>query len=383
MPLALQNETLHSFYWLSISIPIVIATAGLRGVLEAMQQFRLATAIRIPMGIFTYLGPVLVLPFSHNLVPIIVVLVVGRTVACVAYFWACARTLPGIWKTRSFHVSFIRPLLSFGSWMTVSNILGPLMVTFDRFVIGAMISLTAVAYYATPYEVVTKLWLIPAALMGVLFPAFATADAANRDRLAFLFECGVKYIFIGLFPIALALITFAPGALTIWLGKDFAQNSASVVRWLAVGVFFNSLANVPFCLLQSIGRADLTAKLHICELPIYVIALFSMVRVWGIEGAAIAWFVRVSIDAALLFYISRRSLPHDNFITSKFPIMLGAAAISFVLAITNASPISRVLEFGGICIFATAAAWLWLLSPYEKALLRYRLKRDSSASAVG
>ena len=36
------------------------------------------------------------------------------------------------------------------------------MVYLDRFVIGAVISVTAVAYYATPYEIVTKIGIIPA-----------------------------------------------------------------------------------------------------------------------------------------------------------------------------------------------------------------------------
>ena len=44
--------------------------------------------------------------------------------------------------------------------MTVSNIVSPLMNSADRFLIGAILSMTAVAYYVTPYEVVTKLWII-------------------------------------------------------------------------------------------------------------------------------------------------------------------------------------------------------------------------------
>src|SRR5215472_13419187 len=68
VPPYLHSETLTAFHWLSVSIPIVIVTAALRGVLEALQRFRMATAIRVPMGIFTFLGPVVVLPFSHSLV---------------------------------------------------------------------------------------------------------------------------------------------------------------------------------------------------------------------------------------------------------------------------------------------------------------------------
>ena len=40
--------------------------------------------------------------------------------------------------------------------MTVSNVVSPLMVSADRFVVGSFVSLAAVSYYATPFEAVTK-----------------------------------------------------------------------------------------------------------------------------------------------------------------------------------------------------------------------------------
>src|SRR6185312_6196697 len=126
--------------------------------------------------------------------------------------------------------------------MTVSNVVGPMMVTFDRFVIGAMISLSAVAYYALPYEAVMKTTLFAAALMGVLFPAFSTAGAQDRSRLVVLCDAGTRYLFIVLFPAILVLVAFAPDALRLWLGTDFALKSTWVVRWLAVAVFLNGLA---------------------------------------------------------------------------------------------------------------------------------------------
>src|SRR5579864_5317005 len=46
IPAALQNETLLGFYFLGVSIPIVTLTAGLRGVLEALQRFRLVNLIK-------------------------------------------------------------------------------------------------------------------------------------------------------------------------------------------------------------------------------------------------------------------------------------------------------------------------------------------------
>lgn len=70
----------------------------------------------------------------------------------------------------------------------------------------------------------------------------------------------------------------------------------------------NCLAQIPFTLLQARGRADLPGKLHIVELPFYLAALFVLIRSYGIEGAAMAWFGRCAADAALLFVLAGRHL---------------------------------------------------------------------------
>jgi len=375
VPASLSHEALGSFYWLGAAVPVVVLTAGLRGVLEAVQHFRLATAIRVPMGIFSYVGPAALLPFTHSLIPIIAVLAIGRVLACVAHFWACFHVLPGLRGDFGFHAPSVKPLFLFGGWMTVSNVLGPLMVTFDRFLIGSIISIAAVAYYSIPYEVVTKLWLISSALIGVLFPAFSATNAVDRARLVFLFKCGVKYIFIILLPLALALVIFAPEGLALWLGNDFARNSTSIARLLAVAVLVNSLAQVPFTHLQSIGRPDLTAKFHLLELPFYVVTLFFLARHWGITGVAIAWLLRVIIDTFLLFWFSFRMLPECRFIITRLPLMIGGAlALNLAVALIAALAF-KIIVACAVFLFAVPALWLWMFTPAERAPLQVVMQR--------
>ena len=369
IPADLRAETMRAFYWIGFSIPIVVVTAGLRGVLEALQRFRLATAIRVPMGIFTYLGPVLVLPFSHSLVPVMAVLVVGRIIAGGAHLWACYRALPSLQGSCSFHATSVGPLFRFGTWMTVSNLIGPLMVSFDRFLIGSMISVAAVAFYAVPYEVVTRLSLIPGAIAGVLFPAFSTTVVADRTRLVLLFESGVKYIFIALFPVVLVLVAFAPEALHFWLGAEFARQSAPVAQALAIAVFVNSLGQIPFTHVQGAGRPDITAKLHLVELPIYVVALFVLAKSMGIRGVAIAWLLRVVIDAVLLFLFSWRLLPENNFMVKKLPLLVTGALAIFSTAIFLNGAATKIIFVVVACLLVTVALWQWMLSAREKTAL--------------
>ena len=379
IPSELQPETLIAFYLLAASVPIVISSTGLRGILEAHQRFGLVNAVRIPLGIFTFLGPVVVLPFSNSLVPVVAVLVSARLLSWCAYSVLCMRVEPGLRRSARINRVMVRPLISFGGWMTVSNIVSPLMVYLDRFLIGAVLSMTAVSYYATPYEVVTRLLIIPGALMGVMFPAFAAALVHDRNRAAHLYGRTVNYIFLALFPIVLIIVTFAYEGLNLWLGSDFANNSYLVLQLLAVGVFINSLANVPFGLVQSAGRPDLTAKLHIIELPFYLLVLWWLLNAYGIVGVAIAWVLRVAVDAIILFIMASKLL----LIAPPYSLrkLLTAGIVLFSLALGTMIPeIAIKWLFILLMLFAfSVIAWFVILTTQEKCIIHSRLKAVLSA----
>ena len=48
--------------------------------------------------------------------------------------------------------------------MTVSNIISPVMVYFDRFIVSNIMGADKVAFYSAPAEVILKLGIIPAAI---------------------------------------------------------------------------------------------------------------------------------------------------------------------------------------------------------------------------
>jgi O-antigen/teichoic acid export membrane protein len=370
---------LLAFRLLGLSIPFVVTTAGLRGLLEAHQRFGLINAMRIPLGVFTFVGPLLVLPFSKSMVPVVTTLVCGRIAAWVAHLLICLRVLPNLRQGFAWRNRAVVPLLRFGGWMTVTNVVGPLMVTLDRFLIGALVSVTAVAYYATPYEMITKIWLLPGALLGVMFPAFSASFVRDRDRTAVLYHRCVKYLFLILFPVTLMIIVLAQDGLRLWLGIEFAQNSFRVLQWLAVGVLVNSLAQVPFALLQGIGRPDLTAKLHLIELPVYLLALRLLIGAYGIEGAAIAWTGRVAVDAFVLFAIAKQFFANAFFLSRRTMLLLG---ITIILLILAAGQHSAVFKFGfliGAILGFAFVGWFLILSPEERTLARSPFVRNGSA----
>ena len=357
VPDGIRQETTGTFYLLAAAVPVVISTTGLRGILEAHQRFDLSSALRVSMGTFMFLGPLLVLPFSRDLFWITFVLVTGRIVAWGYYVFFCFRVLPGLRTNISPKLNMVRPLLAFGGWMTVSNVVSPLMTYLDRFLIGALISMTAVAYYSTPWEIVTKFLVIPGAVVGVLFPAFSAAYVQDTSCVGRLYRRGLKYVFLSLFPFTLLVVSFAKEGMNLWLGAEFAENGFRVMQLLVIGVLMNGVASIPFAFIQGVGRPDVTAKFHLAEAAVFLPCIWWLVREYGVTGAALAWMFRAGVDALLLLLFADRFLVVESARIGRSAIWVALIAGVLILIVAS-SPVAIKIPFVGMVLALLAlVAW--------------------------
>jgi len=305
IPAKYRLETLYSVHLLAFSLPLLIMNFSLNGILEAHQKFHIITAIRLPIIFCNYVAPLIVLAFYNSLFSVVLVLVAARVITFFAYLIVCMKIVVGF-NDIKFKFSHIRPLLSFSSWVTVTNIINPLMVSMDRFFISNILSAAFIVYYTTPHEVITKLWIIPNAIMSVMFPAFSAEFVNNKERTLRLYFNSLKFTAILMLPLIILTIIFAKIGLSIWLNPEFAEKSYKIAQILAVGVFIYGLNQPSFNLIQATGRSDITAKLHLIELPLYLVLLCLLIRWHGLIGAAIAWLARIFIDAIVLNQIAIR-----------------------------------------------------------------------------
>jgi O-antigen/teichoic acid export membrane protein len=244
------------------------------------------------------------------------------------------------------------------------------MASLDRLLIGSLVSISAVAYYATPSEVITRLLIVPLAIVGVLFPAFSSGFVQDKARTKLLFVRGVKYTSLAIFPFLLVVIVFAREGMTLWVGAEFAKHGTTVLQWLAMGVFFNGIGQIPFALVQGSGRPDITGKLHLIELPVYTAVLWLLVHSRGIEGAAIAWTTRVVADAIILFGVSYRILRTEPQNLRRFAAPIACALLLLTL---GSIPMSIYLKFSftALTLFAFGfISWFALLDPAERLYAR-------------
>jgi O-antigen/teichoic acid export membrane protein len=361
-----RNEALFSFHLLLIILPFVATTAALRGVLESYQRFGTINIIRLLLGISNFIIPAVVVQFNRSLSLIVIYLVIFRIIIWLMFFVGVLRVDQNL-KTIKLKISYILPVVKLSSWMTISNLTIPVMVYLDRILIGAMISAEAITYYATPYEVVTKLWIIPAAITGVLFPNFSMKYVTDKKYAISLLNKSTKYVSLLLLPVIMVLIIFSDNILTIWLGKDFSEKSFIVMRFIIVGVFFNCIAQILFSFIEGIGKPNITAKLQLIELPFYISLMYFSTYNYGIIGASLIFMLRMFVDYILLSLIVRK-ITNDS-LSFKFQLryFILLLLILFMASVIFIKIISLKIMFSTILlVIMIYLIWNYLVELEEK-----------------
>lgn len=306
---ALQDATTQALLISALGIPLTTLVTGLRGILEGYEDFRAANVLKVVLGCATFGLPALsVACFGPSLAHVVASLVLARLVILGGHLAALRPHVGRWWPSGRVGRQATRPLLKFGAWMTLSNLISPLMVTADRFVISNQLGGAAVAHYTVPFDFILRLLVLPAALTGALFPRFASLAATDPANFARTYRRGLLAIFAVMAPLCLVLALGSRTALGLWLGDDFAERAWAVGSVLSIGLLFNSLAQVPHAALQaSAGGVRTTALLHLVEFAVYLPVLIFCLLSFGVVGAAVAWSLRVFADlAALLFFAHQR-----------------------------------------------------------------------------
>lgn len=301
----IAKEVIFSFTLIGFGIPITMVGSAIRGVLETFQDFKRISIIDSFSGGLTYLGLAAISLYTSYLPSLVLALLIIKISVTIIFYVYSKRFVMGRIFTFTIKVEKLKSAYKFAKWIAVSNVIGPIMEQADRYLIGAIITMTAVTYYTAPLDVIVKIGVIPMSIAGVLFPAFTVINNAN-DEASKLFSNSILASTIVIFPISAILIFFAEDILFLWLGSEFVEQSTLILQVLIIGSFFNLQANIPNTYIQGVGRPDIPAKIHFSELLIYIPFLWVLINAFGIFGAAIGRTVRVILDWALLIFCTKK-----------------------------------------------------------------------------
>ena len=286
---------------LAVMVPVFLIGQIWLAILEGEERFANLNLQKTITGSVQGGLPALFVHFSPTLMSAISGLLIGRLLVMFLAIYTSRKIL----FSMRFNIDFIvlKRLISFGGWITLSNIISPVMSYFDRFIASNMLGASHIAAYTAPSELISRLSMAPGALSRVIFPKLVACDKEERNKIK------TKSFYIMALPIlGLSIIVgvWADKWLTMWLGSSFSNTSPLILQILLVGFFFNSLALISFSSLQAKGLSNVTAFVHAIEVIPYLLALFYGIKEFGMIGVAVCWTIRVSLDFLLMFFLDKK-----------------------------------------------------------------------------
>jgi O-antigen/teichoic acid export membrane protein len=343
MPDDFREEFMDALPWMVATLPLALVSSVLNGALEGRSQFFVLNILQITANVAFQLVPLLFAWLSGpSLAIVIPAAVVTRAIMNFWFFRACQKTVPLKGRPAPTR-SRVRLLFSYGGWVAITSAVAPLLDTVERLIIGAVVGAAAVTHYTVPMQLVGKIKIIPGALSRAMFPTFSSSDAAQGIALSI---SALRLLSFVMTLIVLAVLLVLRPFLELWIGAEVAGIATPIGEILLIGIWFNSVAHLPYFLLQAQGKPDLVAKVHLVELPLYLIAAWVSAQWFGLAGVAIVWVLRCIVEAIalllfgkLLFVSSRFLFPQAAVVALSVYLMYWLQDISFGMRLLLTIPL--------------------------------------------
>ena len=281
---------------------LVVVSSGITCALEGFQRFEYSNIVRMSVGLGTIGGTTVASFFTAEITHLAAALMISRLLSTILGAVLLASLLKSHVAARRIRRSDLTEFMSFGRWITFGNLLNPLLAYGDRFVLSTLVVASEIAYYTVPFDILARVLIVPGAIGSSIFPRFSRqSDWRDSSRLLRAAALAVTCLTL---PLLVVLAVVAHFALSLWISPDFAAHSFRIAQVLCVGVLFNGVAVIPFGFLQAQGHARQLAFVQLCEVPVYLIALYAFGAMFGALGVALSWSGRVLLDSILLWILA-------------------------------------------------------------------------------
>ncbi|CAE6790975.1 hypothetical protein R75465_04503 [Paraburkholderia aspalathi] len=363
----LQHEVYMALPWLAVAIPIANVSWVFAGAINGAERFGVYNTNQT-IGTFLF-----------QLLPLGAALWLGATLQNVLAAAVFARILAAILLGRSalkvLEIRSILPpqlgvakgLFNFGGWMLIASVTNMIAESLDRVMLGTSLGARFVTYYTVPQNLVTRLNIVPTALVRTLFPRLSAVGRADADTIT---QQSLEFLNGVFTPVALVAMLVLEPFLHLWVGNEIATVAAPVGRIMIVAVWLVGQANVTRILIQSQVNPATAARVGLFELPLFAGALWLGITHFGLTGAAMAVAGRALFDYAVLLRLSA--------IRARQIALDMLAHLAFLLAslwLASFLPSLALAIVAGLLMVGANVAWSITMTPALRDLARSLLLR--------
>jgi O-antigen/teichoic acid export membrane protein len=307
---ALTDVARGSLYVASVGFLVTMVLSAFTAIPNALQRMDLTNRRAIGFGTASSAGTVVLLLLGYGLVEVLALTVAVTAVAAGSLYGVSRRLLPSASFRPRCDREMLRVLGRFGALKFANQAATQTVYHLDKFLVAALVSVAAVAYYAVPVLIAQRL----AALVGNVSSAFLPAASSlhgegDERRFEELYFRATKVVATAVLPVASVVFFFSEPILRIWLGEDFAHEASLPLKVLTVGYALNALTTIPAVAADSRNRPQVTTAFSVVSAVANVALSVALIPPFGIVGASFAILLNtVLLLPPFVWYVHRRVL---------------------------------------------------------------------------
>ncbi len=388
VPALLRDDALTALQLAAPGFLLSQLQVYLNSVPQALMRYDMSGRVEIVFGVVVPLATVGVLMLGGGLVEVIALRVCASGAHCVILWRAIRRLLPALrWRWPGARAR--AALLGFSGWSFLSRFATLSYAHADKLMIGALVGVTALAYFAVAATLANRVLGLGFRLSGVFFPATsALAATGELRRLDRTYVKATRYVVFVNAAILALLAVFAHPILAYWMNADFARHGASILAVMALAQFADSLSNLPSLVNDGMGHPRVSGLFAIARALAGLCFVYVGVAGWGIAGAAWAHLAGALLfSGAFLLYVHGRTVPTPlgrlllhGYLPGLTGVALVAIAAGMAERLLGGAPLDLVLVMSATVLLLVLHGALFVVAPDDRDLAwsRWRSRRQGA-----
>lgn len=240
VPVELASDARKAILLVGLNAALTMSVGVIGGVLSALNRYDLQNYVSLAQSAVRVGGVILVLRSGHGIVAIAICELIAGLFGNALLVLIARRLYPELRiQLKKPHKETLKQIWAYSSYAFLNTIAVQLVYKTDLLVVGALVSTSAVTFYAIANSLCTYANQAVGAMGATFVPAASTYEAAGDSKsLLMLYKNGTRATLIVALPILITFILRGRSFIGLWMGPQYAYSSGTVLIILSSALFF-------------------------------------------------------------------------------------------------------------------------------------------------
>ena len=277
------------FLIIGTDLAVGLLFSVLQGTLQALQEFFAINCISITITIIRNVLVVVFLWYGYSLLTLAIIQICTSCCKIFSQHIIIKRRYKFLFFERvSFSRAVLTKIYNYSVYSFLIAIALKILFYTDSIVIGSLISVEDVTFYAIPSTLVDYLEKLVWSIVAVLIPVISAKEALGlNEENQQLYLTGTRVTFFFSLPIIIVLFTAGNDFIKLWMGLEYREPSGRVLQILLIGYIFGLSQLVAQGILKGISKHRVLALILCGEAIANLLLSLILARPFGIYGVAL------------------------------------------------------------------------------------------------